>query len=46
MHLDHVYASAALVEEARDQEELQVVVEPAPIAFEDGQFAAPSPTER
>jgi len=43
MHLDRLYASSALVEEARRRDDLAVVAEPEPISFEDGQFAAPSP---
>ena len=43
MHLGRLYASTALVEEAREREDLAVVVDPEPIAFDDGQFAAPSP---
>jgi hypothetical protein len=43
MHLGRVYASGALVEAARDRDDLAVVREPEPIAFEAGQFAAPSP---
>mgnify|MGYP000097272098 CR=1 FL=1 len=46
MHLSRMYASPALVEEARDREVLRVVEEPSPIAFESGDFAAPSPHER
>ncbi|RDI69876.1 DUF362 domain-containing protein [Halopelagius longus] len=42
MHLHRMYASTALVEEARSRDDLRVVEEPEPIAFEDGQFAAPS----
>ncbi|ELZ61180.1 MULTISPECIES: DUF362 domain-containing protein [unclassified Haloferax] len=42
MHLHRLYASPALVEEARDRDDLRVVEEPSPIAFDDGQFAAPS----
>ncbi|QOS13729.1 DUF362 domain protein (plasmid) [Haloferax gibbonsii] len=42
MHLHRLYASPALVEEARERDDLRVVEEPSPIAFEDGQFAAPS----
>jgi hypothetical protein len=42
MHLGRVYASQALVEEARERDDLRVVDEPAPIEFEDGQLAAPS----
>lgn len=43
MHLGRLYASAALVEEARNRDNLAVVTEPESIAFEDGQFVAPSP---
>ncbi|TVT96331.1 DUF362 domain-containing protein [Haloferax volcanii] len=42
MHLHRLYASPALVEEARDRDDLRVVEEPSPTAFENGQFAAPS----
>jgi hypothetical protein len=42
MHLTRVYASSALVEEARERDSLRVVEEPSPVAFEDGRFAAPS----
>ena len=42
MHLHRVYASTALVEEARDRDDLRVVEEPSPIRFEDGQFVEPS----
>ncbi|RDZ51327.1 DUF362 domain-containing protein [Haloferax sp. Atlit-4N] len=42
MHLHRVYASTALVEEARKRDDLRVVEEPSPIEFEDGQFTAPS----
>ncbi|MDS0241676.1 MULTISPECIES: DUF362 domain-containing protein [unclassified Haloferax] len=42
MHLHRLYASPALVEEARDRDDLRVVEEPSAIAFEDGRFAAPS----
>ncbi|WP_135822156.1 DUF362 domain-containing protein [Halostella litorea] len=41
MHLHRLYASAALVEAARDRDDLRVVEEPSPIEFDDGQFAAP-----
>jgi hypothetical protein len=40
MHLKRLVASEALLEEARDREDLDVVREATPIAFEDGQFAA------
>ncbi|MBX0298019.1 DUF362 domain-containing protein [Haloarcula nitratireducens] len=43
MHLGRFYASEALVEEAREREDLRVVSEPTQIEFEGGQFAAPSP---
>ena len=42
MHLQRLYASSALVEEARGRDDLRVVREPAPIEFESGAFAAPS----
>ena len=45
MHLQHLYASTALVEEARERSDLRVVKEPSPIAFEAGDFGAPSPHE-
>ncbi|MFC6865123.1 DUF362 domain-containing protein [Halomicroarcula sp. GCM10025817] len=43
MRLDRMYASTALLEAARDRDDLRVVGEAEPIAFEDGQFAAPTP---
>ena len=43
MRLQRCYASRSLVEEARDREDLRVVAEPAPIEFDDGEFAAPPP---
>ncbi|WP_425545293.1 DUF362 domain-containing protein [Halarchaeum salinum] len=43
MHLGRLYASSALVDEARERDDLRVVAEPEPIAFEDGAFTAPSP---
>jgi hypothetical protein len=43
MHLGRVYASTALVEEARNRDGLAVVTEPEPIDFDNGQFTAPSP---
>ena len=43
MHLQRLYASPALIEAAREREELRVVAEPEPIVFEAGEFAAPSP---
>jgi hypothetical protein len=42
MRLERLGVSEALVEEARDRPDLAVVEEPEPIAFEGGQFAAPS----
>ena len=45
MRLQRCYASAALVAEARERDDLRVVAEPTPIEFEDGSFAAPSPHE-
>lgn len=42
MHLHRLYASTALVEEARERDDLRVVSEPAPIEFEAGDFTAPS----
>ena len=46
MHLQRLYASSALVEEARDRDDLRVLEEPTPVRFESGTFAAPSPHER
>lgn len=43
MHLGRFYASQALVEEARERDELRVVDEPEPIEFENGQFVAAPP---
>jgi hypothetical protein len=43
MHLGRMYASPALVAEARERDDLAVVADPEPIEFADGQFAAPSP---
>jgi hypothetical protein len=45
MHLQRLYASPALVEAARERDDLRVVAEPTPIEFESGDFAAPSPHE-
>jgi hypothetical protein len=45
MHLERLYASPALVEAAREREDLRVLEEPSPIEFEDGQFGAPTPHE-
>jgi len=41
MHLHRLYASTALVEEARERDDLRVVKEPAPIEFTDGEFTSP-----
>ncbi|WP_049903787.1 hypothetical protein [Halococcus agarilyticus] len=46
MRLQRLYASTALVEEARDRDDLRVLEEPSPIRFESGAFTAPSPYER
>jgi len=44
MRLERLYASPALVEEARDCDDLRVVREPEPIEFDaDGGFVAPTP---
>ncbi|MFC7250372.1 DUF362 domain-containing protein [Halomicroarcula sp. GCM10025324] len=43
MRLDRMYASPALLDAARTRDDLRVVREAEPIAFEDGQFAAPTP---
>jgi hypothetical protein len=43
MHLGTLYASQALVEEARQRDDLRVLREPEPIEFDDGQFENPSP---
>jgi hypothetical protein len=42
MHLARLYASRALVEEARNRDDLRVVEEPTPIEFDDGEFVKPS----
>jgi hypothetical protein len=39
MHLGRLEASEALLEEARGREDLEVVEEATPIAFDDGQFS-------
>jgi len=41
MRLIRFYASSALVEEARERDDLRVVSEPKPITFADGDFADP-----
>jgi hypothetical protein len=43
MRLQRLYASSALVDEARERDDLRVVTEPTPIRFESGDFAAPTP---
>ncbi|WP_231188769.1 DUF362 domain-containing protein [Haladaptatus sp. DYF46] len=43
MHLQRLYASTALIEEARERDDLRVVAEPVPIAFDSGDFATPTP---
>ncbi|WP_311173452.1 DUF362 domain-containing protein [Halobellus ordinarius] len=43
MRLGQLYASPALVEEARGRDDLAVIAETDPIEFDDGQFVAPSP---
>ena len=44
MRLQRCYASTALVEAARKRDDLRIVTEPSPIAFDDaGEFATPSP---
>ena len=45
MHLNRLYASPALVDAARQRDDLRVVREPTPIEFDDGAFAAPAPHE-
>lgn len=46
MHLHRCYASTALVDEARERDDLQVLCEPEPISFTDGEFDAQTPVER
>ncbi|MFO7925235.1 DUF362 domain-containing protein [Natronomonas sp.] len=46
MRLDRLYASTALVAEARGRDDLRVVEEPSPIRFESGDFVDPTPHER
>jgi hypothetical protein len=45
MHFHRPYASRALVERARERDDLRVLEEPTPIAFTDGEFASPPLTE-
>jgi hypothetical protein len=44
MNLKRLYASEALVEEARERDDLCVVSEPEPVELGDGDLVAPSPT--
>lgn len=44
MRLDRFYASTALIEKAREREDLRVVAETSPIEFENGRFVLPSPS--
>jgi hypothetical protein len=46
MRLEELYVSEALVEEARERPDLEVIKEPEPVEFVDGSFAAPSPVPR
>jgi hypothetical protein len=43
MRLERCYASEPLIEAARERDDLRVVAEPEELAFDDGDFAAPSP---
>lgn len=44
MRLERVYASRSLIDHARDRDDLRVIEEPMPMAFDGtGDFAAPSP---
>jgi hypothetical protein len=43
MHLERLYASSAMIQEARERDDLRVIAEPSPIGFDGGSFAAPSP---
>ncbi len=45
MRLRQFYASTALIEEARDRDDLRVLEAPKPIEFESGEFVAPTPHE-
>ena len=45
MHLNRLYASEALVEEARKRDDLRVVRDPEPVEFVDGEFADPPAEE-
>lgn len=43
MHLERMYASKALIDEARTDSRLKVVQEPRPVEFTNGDFMTPSP---
>jgi hypothetical protein len=43
MHLERLYASERLVDEARRRDDLRVVSEPEPVQFRDGDLASPPP---
>jgi hypothetical protein len=45
MHLGRLYASTALVDEARERDDLRVLEPPSPVAFDDGRLVAPSPVD-
>lgn len=45
MRLDKLYASPALVEEARERSDLRVLAEPSPIRFKTCDFVTPTPHE-
>jgi hypothetical protein len=45
MRLQRCYASEPLIEAARDRDGLRVVAEPEALAFDDGEFAAPTPED-
>ena len=45
MRLHQLYASPALVAEARERDDLRVIEEPSPIRFSSGDFVAPTPSE-
>lgn len=44
MNVERLYASEALIEDARDRDDLRVVSEPEPVELDDGDLAAPSPS--
>jgi hypothetical protein len=43
MRLHRLYASAALIEEARKRDDLRIIEEASPIRFDTGAFVASSP---